>query len=312
MRRLVIVVMGLAAAIAGVAVFALRAPTEAKQQPAPAATQSTDEAAIRVNIEAFGRAYNAKEATAIAVLFTNDGKIISKEGREADGRDKIAAAFAEIFKSHPKKQIAINVDSIKFIGSELAVETGTTRETGEPGELPDIDRYTVLHVKRDGKWQMALARDEEGPECSCRERLEPLSWLIGEWIDDGGSAVIASKCRWSEDGNYLLQEFDLKIHGQDAMKVSQRIGWDPWRKQIRSWVFDSEGGFGESSWIHDGDEWIIKATGVRPDGSTGSATNRLIPTGTDGYVWRSQDRIVGDEVQPDMEVKVVRKPPLPK
>ena len=32
------------------------------------------------------------------------------------------------------------------------------------------------------------------------------------------------------------------------MTVTQRIGWDPAAKQIRSWEFDSEGGFGEGTW----------------------------------------------------------------
>src|SRR5262249_44344843 len=106
-------------------------------------------------------------------------------------------------------------------------------------------------------------------------------------------------------------EFKVKINGENAMQVSQRIGWDPIAKQIRSWVFDSEGGFGESLWSRDGDSWVIKATGVRPDGKTASATNVLVPAGKDGYVVRARDRMVGDEVSPPTEFKVVRKPPQP-
>ena len=194
----------------------------------------------------------------------------------------------------------------------LAVEIGTTKETPAPGETPDYDRYTVLHVKRDGKWQMALARDAESGTPTNNERLQPLAWLVGEWVDDNGSVVVYSTCRWSDDGNFLLQEFKLQIQGQEAMQVSQRIGWDPLAKRIRSWVFDSEGGYGESVWARNGDAWVIKATGVRSDGTTASATNVLVRTGTDGYVWRSTDRIIGDEVTPSIEVKAVRKPPQPK
>src|SRR5262249_857405 len=138
------------------------------------------------------------------------------------------------------------------------------------------------------------------------------AWLVGEWVDDDGSSVVNSTCRWSEDRNFLLQEFDLQISGQNAMHVSQRIGWDPIVKRIRSWVFDSEGGYGESLWYPNGATWLIKATGVLPDGKTASSTNVLVPAGKDGYVWRSRDRIIGDEVAPNVEVKVVRKPPLPK
>ena len=114
------------------------------------------------------------------------------------------------------------------------------------------------------------------------------------------------------DARSKLCNDPLAGSGRDAMNVSQRIGWDPITKSIHSWVFDSEGGYGESVWTRDGDGWIIKATGVRPDGTTASATNSLTPAGHDGYVWRSTDRIAGDERQPPTEVKVVRKPPQPK
>jgi uncharacterized protein (TIGR02246 family) len=287
--------------------------TERDERPAAGdADRSADEEAIRANIARFVKAYNAGDARAIAALFTPDGEAWDKEGNEAEGRAEIAKTFADLFAANPKKRIELSVASIKFIGADLAMEVGTTKETLAPNEPPESDRYTVLHVKRDGQWQMALARDEEGPPPLAHEQLKPLAWLVGDWIDDGGSTVVASSCRWSEDGNFLLQEFKLKLNGRNAMNVSQRIGWDPVARCIRSWVFDSEGGYGQSAWTRDGDAWIIKATGIQPDGTTASATNALVPTGADGYIWRTTDRIVGDERQPSAEVKVVRKPPQPK
>ena len=320
MRRIlfsIAVIVGLSALIAQSVQSQSKPPNQAADSAAqddkarPAADRSADETAIRANIEKFVQAYNAGDAKAIAALFTPDGEAWDKDGNEAEGREAIAKTFAKIFADTPGKKLEVFVDSIKFIGADLAMETGTTRETAGPNEPPDYDRYTVLHVKRDGKWLMALARDEEGPPPTAHESLRPLAWLVGEWIDDGGSVVVRSTCRWSEDKNFLLQEFKLQQNGKDAMNVSQRIGWDPVAKRIRSWTFDSEGGSGQSVWTRDDDTWIIRATGVRPDGTTGSATNFLIPSGTDGYVWRSTDRIVGDDRQPDMEVKVVRKPPEP-
>jgi uncharacterized protein (TIGR02246 family) len=274
--------------------------------------RSADEAAIRANIAKFVKAYNAKDAKAVAALFTVDGQIEDEEGDVTEGREAIARTFADLFADRPKIQIDVFVESIRFLGPDLAVEVGATKATAAPDEPPENDRYTVVHVKRDGKWQMALARDEEGPLPTAHERLKPLGWLVGEWLDDGGSTVVVSSCRWSDDGNFLLQDFKLKMNGRNAMNVSQRIGWDPIGKHVHSWVFDSEGGYGESEWTQDGTAWIIKATGVRPDGTTGTATNLLMPAGADGYIWRSADRIVGDERQPTMEVKVVRKPPQPK
>ncbi|MBX3437670.1 MAG: SgcJ/EcaC family oxidoreductase [Planctomycetaceae bacterium] len=273
--------------------------------------QAADQEAIRANIARFEEAYNARDAQAIAALFTANGRIIDKDGRQSEGREAIAQVFTNVFAAAPENRIEVYVDSIEFLDAGLAIETGTTKELPPTDESPAYDRYTVVHVKRDGQWQMALARDEEGPPPSAHERLQPLAWLVGEWIDDDGSSVVASTCRWSDDGNFLLQEFKLELHGDEAMNVSQRIGWDPIAKCIRSWVFDSEGGFGQSMWSPSDNGWVIKATGVRPDGTTGSATNRLVLTGGDSYVWETSDRVVAGEPQPSMQVKIVRKPPEP-
>ncbi|HEY1376307.1 MAG TPA: SgcJ/EcaC family oxidoreductase [Gemmataceae bacterium] len=324
MRRILIsvgVIGGLSVLVAQ-AVRSQSAPTKPAQpaggsgqgdnRAAPGADHAADEATIRANIDRFVKAYNAGDAKAIAALFTPDGQIEDKDGDVSEGREAIQQTFAGLFADAPQKRIEVFVESIRFIGADLAVETGTTKETPAPNEPPEYDRYTVLHVKRDGQWQVALARDEEGPPDSAHERLQPLAWLVGDWVDDGGSAVVVSSCRWSEDGNFLVQDFKLRVNGRDEMNVTQRIGWDPAAKCVRSWVFDTEGGFGQSVWTRDDDEWLIKATAVRPDGTTASATNRLIQDGGDGYVWRSTDRVVGGEVQEPTEVRVVRKPPQPK
>jgi uncharacterized protein (TIGR02246 family) len=285
---------------------------QGKAEAGPAADHAADEAAIRANVAAFVKAYNAKDAKALAALFAPDGQIEDKDGDVSEGRDAIEETFGDMFADAPERRIEVTIESIRFIGSNLAVEKGSTKETAAADETPEYDRYTVVHVKRDGKWLMALARDEEGRALSNHEQLGPLAWLVGEWVDDGGNTVVYSSCRWSEDGNFLLQEFRLQVSGRNAMRVSQRIGWDPIAKRVRSWVFDSEGGYGESVWTRDGDIWLIRATGVRPDGKTASATNMLVPAGKDAYVWRSRDRIVGDEAVSPIEVKVVRKPPEPK
>jgi uncharacterized protein (TIGR02246 family) len=296
----------------GDAVTPAQKVTPATKKPATEpADRSADEAAVRANVEAFVKAYNAGDAKAAAALFALDGQIITQDGDTVEGREAIELGFDEIFAETPDARMEVTVDSIRFIGADLALEVGSTKDTPAPGETPEYGRYTVLHVKRDGKWLMAAARDTEGEPPTAHERLLPLAWLIGEWIDDGGSAVVRTECRWSDDKNFLMQEMNLQIAGKDAMQVTQRIGWDPLSKRVRSWVFDTEGGFGEGVWARDGDSWIIKSTGVRPDGVAASATSVIVPAGKDGYVWRVNDRVIGDEVQPPLEVKVVRKPPTP-
>src|SRR3712207_8227844 len=42
-------------------------------------------------------------------------------------------------------------------------------------------------------------------------------------------------------------------------------------KQFRTWVFDDEGGFAGGLMHRDGDQWVVKASGVRSDGQPVSA-----------------------------------------
>jgi hypothetical protein len=158
---------------------------------------------------------------------------------------------------------------------------------------------------------MGLVRDEAVAAISNHDRLRPLEWLVGEWVDEIRAGRVKTSCRWSDDGNFLLQDMEVHIAGVSAMRVTQRIGWDPLAKRIRSWVFDSEGGFGEGHWTLTADGWVIKSTAVQSDGTTASATNFLVPLSRDANVWRSVDRVMGDAEAPTIEVRVVRQPPEP-
>jgi uncharacterized protein (TIGR02246 family) len=283
-----------------------KAPSAAEQRNAKS---PADEQAIRAIVAAFTKAFDKHDADAIAALFIPEGKMITEDGEVIEGRKAISAAFAEQFTESPKSTITVNVDSIKLIGSDLAIEVGSTRVTHGPGQEPELNRYTAVHVKRDGKWMMALARDEEGPPASGNDRLQPLAWLVGDWIDESPEAVVMTSCKWSADKNFLLQDIQVTTAGKTTMTIQQRIGWDGLQKCIHSWFFDSEGGFGEGLWARDDDSWMIKATGVRNDGSTASATNTITRAGKDAYVWRSADRVLGGSVGSPIEVRVVRKPP---
>jgi hypothetical protein len=97
------------------------------------------------------------------------------------------------------------------------------------------------------------------------------------------------------------------------MTGTQRIGWDPLAKKIRSWVFDSEGGFGEGVWTRDGKQWIVKRTGVTRDGKIASATTIITRTSKHRMTWQQRDRIVGGEKTPDTgKIQITRKPPSPR
>ena len=276
-----------------------------------AAEVSKPEEAIRALVAQFAKTYNAHETKALADLFLPEAQIVGEDEHTTQGRADIEALFAGVFEESPQTKIEVTIESIRFIGTSLAVETGSTKTTSAPGETPERGRYTVLHVLKEGTWSMGLVRDLP-VEPSHREHLQALAWLVGDWIDESQEGAVKTSCRWADNKSFLLQEITVRQAGRDTMKISQRIGWDPLTKRFKAWMFDSEGGYGESSWAPTETGWLIKATSVRSDGSTASATNHIAPTSLDRYVFRSVDRVVGNEVVPDIEVTVVKQPPQPK
>ena len=272
--------------------------------------QQTQESAIRASVEQFIKAYNARDAKAIAELFLPQAQVVDENDDTIQGRADIESLFAGVFEEQPETGIEVTIESIRFIGTNLALETGSTLTVPPEGEAPEGGRYHVLHVLQDGKWSMGLVRDMPA-EPTHRDHLAALSWLVGDWVDESRDGTVRTSCRWSDSDSFLLQEITVSQSGQESIKISQRIGWDPLGKRFKSWVFDSEGGYGEGNWSPTETGWLVKATSVNNDGTTASATNHIEPTGLDRYVFQSVDRVSGNEILPSVEVVVVRQPPQP-
>jgi uncharacterized protein (TIGR02246 family) len=281
-----------------------------KSSRKPGSNNPKEELTIRANVAAYAKAYNAGDAKAVANLFAAEAQVIDEDGETTQGHEAIEKRVAGTFAESPEGRIKLDIESIRFVGSGLAIETGKATVTPSPGGAPDISRYTAVHLKSsDGKWLIGFVRETEDTELTNHERLKALEWLIGEWIDESPDSVVITSCKWSDNKNFLLSDINIRVQGSNAMHLTQRIGWYPLTKQIKSWLFDSEGGYGESFWTRAGNTWLVKATAVRRNGTTASMTNIYTPTGKDSYTWQTTDRVVGGEVLPPVEIKVVRKPP---
>ncbi len=198
-----------------------------------AAEPNKTEAAIRASVEQFTKAYNAHDAKALAELFLPEAQIVDEDDNTIQGRREIEDLFAGVFAESPQTKIEVAIESIRFIGNSLAVETGSTTTTSAPGATAERGRYSVLHVLRDGKWSMGLVRDMPA-EPTHREHLQSLAWLVGDWIDESREGTVKTSCRWSDSESFLLQEITVRQAGRDTMKISQRIGWDPLTKRFKA------------------------------------------------------------------------------
>lgn len=275
-----------------------------------AAKPTADEQAIHDSAVKFVDAYNAKNAAAIAELFLPKARVEEADGTIVEGRDAIQAAFAAVFEEEPSAAISVTMDSLTFLTPEVAVELGTTESFPDGDTLTSRSKYLAAHLKKDGKWGMVSVRTFGREVVSNYEYLRQLEWLVGDWVDQGVDGEVKSKITWDEGRNFLIQDFSVERDGEVAIKGSQRIGWDPQAKQFRGWIFDSQGGFGNATWMPVEDGWLVKSSGVGSSGENASATRLFIPMG-DRIVVRTSERIADGETSPDLEFTMVRQAPLP-
>ena len=134
--------------------------------------------------------------------------------------------------------------------------------------------------------------------------------MIGSWVDkdDEDGATIQTDCNWTKNKNFMTRAFAVIVRDKVDMSGMQIIGWDPAAKQIRSWVFDSDGGFYEGKWRRKDNRWIIQQTGTLPDGRKASEVNVMKQVDNNAFTWQSIQRSVGGDMLPNVEeVTIVRK-----
>lgn len=271
--------------------------------PVSAADPSPDEAAIRANAQKYVDAFNRGDGAALAALWAPDAVYVDSDtGEQLIGRAAIAQYFTVQFAEaaqHP--QLSVTVASVRLVTPDVAIEDGQATLHRPNGEAV-VTSYSAVSVKREGVWLLDSVRETTlPPPPTAAEHLDPLAFLVGEWVDHSEGASVHSTYRWSANEAFLVQTFSVVVDGAVDMQGTQIIGWDPDRQSIRSWLFDSDGGFGEGRWEFDGDHWTIHQTSILPDGRKGSAINVLRPIDPDTIAWKSTARQAGGELLPSVD-----------
>jgi uncharacterized protein (TIGR02246 family) len=278
----------------------------AKQKKAATSSADTDNrkadcAGIQAQREAFLKAFERGDAEQVASFWTTDGELIGDDGSVYRGRAAIEKAYHELFGPKEKRRAEIQRGSLRFLSKDTAVEEGHFKVRVGKAE-PTTRRYSVLHVREGGKWLMALVREWPAEAVSLRD----LEWLIGTWVAKRDDAEVHTTYEWMWDKSFIRVQFTIRQKDR-TLRGFQMIGKDEVSGELRSWTFESEGGFGEATWSRDGTKWVLDAAGRLSDGSTLAATNILIPLDQDSFTWQAVKRSIGGEEVDDLPpVKVTR------
>jgi len=264
-------------------------------------------------ISLYQAAFNGSDAKVLAALYTPSGDHIGPQGERIEGRLELEKQFAEFHATHKQVKVSIAVTSIRLVGDDMAIVDAIPTTTPAVASGPAEFRATLVLAKRDGRWLIESARDTLTYAPSGHSHLQQIEWLIGDWAgaaaSSGGSAV-QSTCDWAANKSFLIRKISASLTNGTAGAGTEIIGWDPREQRFRSWDFDSDGAFGQSTWTRDGDRWLIQRTGVLPDGGQVSATYLLTRLDANTLGVQCRDRLQNGEKQPDIaEVKVKRQLP---
>jgi uncharacterized protein (TIGR02246 family) len=257
-------------------------------------------------MQSYVAAFNRHDVNAIAAHWAEDGRLTMPKGTRINGWKAIERFLADQFAAHKGASLELSEPTLRFFSPEVVENEGSARTTTADG--PKDFAYRAFLVKRAGMWRIAdlhvnnpATSSFVQAEAPARNPLLDLEWLIGSWSESSGDSTIETEFEWAKNRRFITEHFRVAVKNGVDIEGTQVIGWDPIQATIRSWVFDSEGGFGEGVWSREGNRWIVRTNGVLPDGRRASAVHVYRKADDERYGWRSIARKVDNNFLPNID-----------
>ena len=269
---------------------------------------SSDENSINQSVELQAKALSQGDIDGVVTLWKDDALLINlTTNKKNKGKDALVSYLQKQLGKNPPPMVSMVVSKIHFPNSSSAIVNGVARVTYDNAP-PEERIFRAEYVKQGDMWRVQKASEMEVfPMPSHQEELKELAWLVGNWEDTDEDMEIHSWWRWAGNKNFLVQTFSSTILGQKDIRGKQILGWDPAEKRLRSWIFDSEGGFGKCYWSRIDGSWYASTIFTLPDGRKASATHIYKKIDNDTYQFSCENRDVDGRLLPNIgPYKVVR------
>ncbi|PQO33832.1 YybH family protein [Blastopirellula marina] len=266
-----------------------------------------DETAIFKAIDSYTEAFNKGDAKALAGHWTEDGEYVAPSGKVSKGKAALETEFAAYFQESPGAKLELRDTQVKLISPRVASEKGIATVLVADQD-PSETTYEAIHVKTSDGWRIDSIKEDLAPEPPPThfEQLQALQWMIGTWVDNSAeNASIETTGRWTTNNNFIVRTFRVFIQDRVDFEGTQVIGWDPSIGAIRSWTFDSDGGFGVGRWSNNGNRWMVQTLSVLPDGRRASSTNVYDVLDENTVEFHSIGRQVDGQLLPNIETLTI-------
>jgi uncharacterized protein (TIGR02246 family) len=300
-RKGIIFVAGLAVVLLGVRLMT----AQEKKDKGP--DREADKAAIDKLGKDAVKAFNNRDADAIAANWTADGEFIRNDGEPIRGRDEIRKGYAEFFKTlKGKPTLEVQTDNLRFPSADTAVLEVTLRLKNEEGEVIASSWRNTLLVREGGQWKVAVVQEWDR-DTAIDTSLAELEWLIGTWQTTTKDREVTTTYEWDDNKAFIRGRFTVKEGGKVVESGTQMIGMDRSAGAIHSWVFSSDGSFGDGLWTREGKQWSVDVVGVTPTGQELTATAIYVHIDANTFTWQSIDQAVDGSPIPDTQpIKVTK------
>ena len=265
--------------------------------------QPTDaEKTSQVITDAYVAAFNKGDAQALAAMYAEDAEYTNDGGEKVVGRSAVLDGLTKFFAKNKGAKISAKIDSARFLTPDVLIEKGISIVGDQ------ATRYTCSYVKKDGAWFISeLAETTLPPVDAAAAALDELGWMVGSWKDNSSGVTVATSVDWTKNRHFLRRSIAVTRDGEEPMEATEVIGYDPVAGSIRSWVFDSEGGFGEGTWKREDNKWLVTFKATAPDGSMSTAQHIITFVDDQKYTWESINRQRDGEVLPSLDrIEVIR------
>jgi hypothetical protein len=205
-----------------------------------------------------------------------------------------------------KQKLEIQTDSFRFPSADTALVEVTLRLKDEDGEVIASSWRNSMLVREGGQWKVSMV-NEWDRDTGLDVSLNELDWLIGTWQAATKERELTLVYEWEGEKKFIRGQYTVKEGGKVIESGTQMITKDNSEGAIHSWVFQSDGGFGDGFWFREGQKWTVDVAGVTPDGRAMSANAVYLRIDANTFVWQAVDQTIDDEPVADTQpIKVTK------
>jgi uncharacterized protein (TIGR02246 family) len=252
-------------------------------------------------------AFNQHDAAAVGKFWSPDGVSVAEDsGQRIEGREALQKQFATFFEEAPGARLTGQVTDIRIVRPDVAMVEGQTT-LFVAGSEPVVSAFSALMVRDGNEWLISNSHERDlPPPTSPQVALKDLEWLIGTWQDQSDDSQVITTVRWSPNQAFLIRSFTAQF-ADNELQGTQVIGWDPLSGQIRTWIFSSDGSFGQGTIAKHDDDWMLKMWQILSDGRLAAATQVITRVDDDTMTVQVIGETVNGEPSPTSDpVTVVR------